>query len=70
MNVRERLFALRMKLMFSRREMADGIEVNVATIYRYESGLRSPTIQIARRIVNLAKKHGIEISITEITNTL
>lgn len=63
MSTNERIFELRSQLGFSRIDFARELNVSLITIHYWESGQRKPSFKHTYRILKLAKKCGIEITL-------
>jgi DNA-binding XRE family transcriptional regulator len=57
---------LREKLNFTKTEMAHELRVTLGALYNYEHSKRLPAIRIAYRIIELAKSHGIAMTLEDI----
>ncbi len=55
------IVSLRNKLILSQEEFAKLLGVSFASVNRWERGHHEPTIKVKRKIVELCKKHKVEL---------
>lgn len=53
--------SLRNKLILSQEEFAKLLGVSFASVNRWERGHHEPTIKVKRKIIELCKKHKVEL---------
>lgn len=53
---------LREDLCLDPKEFADLIEMSRFSVWHYENGTRKPRLRVVRKMIELAKKHGIKLS--------
>jgi putative transcriptional regulator len=58
--------AIRQKLGMTRKEFANALNVTQMSISNYENNIRYPAISIGYKILNLAKKNGLNVSLENI----
>jgi transcriptional regulator with XRE-family HTH domain len=66
MTTAEYIKKLRLSLCMSQREFSELCGVHISTICYYESGERKPSFPTIRKIMTLAKKHGIHVKLEDI----
>ena len=59
------ILKLRQHLAFTQHELADVLGLPQANIAHYEVGTRHPLVGTAFKVIEFAKKHGIEIKLHE-----
>lgn len=57
---------LRKKLKLKKHEMAELLDITVPGLHNYESGRRLPRPVFAYRIIDLAKLHGITLTLEDL----
>lgn len=55
------IVSLRNKLILSQEEFAKLLGVSFASVNRWERGRHEPTIKVKRKIIELCKKHKVEL---------
>ncbi len=55
------IVSLRNKLILSQEEFAKLLGVSFASVNRWERGHHEPTIKVKRKIIELCKKHKVEL---------
>lgn len=55
------IVSLRNKLILSQEEFAKLLGVSFASLNRWERGHHEPTIKVKRKIIELCKKHKVEL---------
>lgn len=55
------IISLRNKLILSQEEFAKLLGVSFASVNRWERGHHEPTIKVKRKIIELCKKHKVEL---------
>lgn len=55
------IVSLRNKLILSQEEFAKLLGVSFASVNRWEWGHHEPTIKVKRKIIELCKKHKVEL---------
>lgn len=55
------IVSLRNKLILSQEEFAKFLGVSFASVNRWERGHHEPTIKVKRKIIELCKKHKVEL---------
>lgn len=55
------IVSLRNKLILSQVEFAKLLGVSFASVNRWERGHHEPTIKVKRKIIELCKKHKVEL---------
>lgn len=58
---RKMIVSLRNKLILSQEEFAKLLGVSFASVNRWERGHHEPTIKVKRKIIELCKKHKVEL---------
>jgi predicted transcriptional regulator len=66
MSTAETIKKLRRTLCITQKEMSEEIGVTISTISCYEVGRRLPSYPTVRKIIALAKKYNINISLDDI----
>lgn len=56
------------KALINKRELAEALCVSKSTITMWELGKRTPRMSHIRDIVNFAKKHNIEVNLSDFIN--
>ncbi len=62
----QRIRKLRRAMCISQAEMSREMKVSIGTISCYETGKREPGYPTIRKMIALAKKHGIKIGLDDI----
>lgn len=55
------IVSLRNKLILSQEDFAKLLGVSFASVNRWERGHHEPTIKVKRKIIELCKKHKVEL---------
>lgn len=55
------IVSLRNKLILSQEEFAKLLGVSFASVNKWERGHHEPTIKVKRKIIELCKKHKVEL---------
>ncbi len=66
MTTAERIKKLRRSMCISQAEMSRALKVSIGSISCYEMGKREPSYAVVRKIIALAKEHGITIGLDDI----
>ncbi len=62
----ENIKKIRLALCMSQSEFSRALEVTSSTISCYERGLREPSFATIRKMIAIAKKHNIKITLDDI----
>ena len=65
MKVGKTINKIRKTLFLSVKQFSDAIQVTPQTIRNYESGKRVPRLEIAKKIMDLAKKNKINVDASD-----
>lgn len=60
------ILSIRKKLGMQQAEFADAIGVSQGNVSHYETGRNDPSLEVARRVVSLAKDRGEKISLEDV----
>lgn len=66
MTTSETLKNIRLKLCVNKSEFAEMIGVNRSSISYYESGRSQPSFSTVRKIMKVAKEHGVDVKLEDI----
>lgn len=59
---------IRLSLCLDQKEFAEKLELSTSTICGYERGYRTPRLPIIRKLLEIAKKNGMKLSIDDFIN--
>jgi DNA-binding transcriptional regulator YiaG len=66
MKTSENIKKIRHELCVSQIEFADMLGLGKSSVCLYEQGYRKPSFKTVRKIIEVAKKHGIKIKLEDI----
>jgi len=68
MSAADTIKKVRMELNLDQQHFADALEITKTAIFNYEKGIRRPKLDIIKKMRDLAKKNGIELSVDDFLN--
>lgn len=68
MSAAETIKRVRMNLLLQQEAFAELLDLTKQSISNYETGKRKPKLSVIRKIKELAKEHGIEVSVDDFLN--
>lgn len=58
--------AIRLKLGMTRKEFAQALKLTQMSVSNYENNIRYPAINIGYKIINLAKRKGLNVTLENV----
>ncbi|GEK49198.1 transcriptional regulator [Bisbaumannia pacifica] len=57
---------LRVKAGMTQKELGEACGLGQSTIGNYEAGIRTPSLEVAQKIIEVVQKRGVNVSIADL----